>query len=198
MWAVLDAIAIHNPSLLNQFIKTSTRGAAIRFHRSGVVTWVDVALTFPYAQVVRNEPCYGYAFEKAYAYFRKGLNTYASLAYGSPSAVMRELGFVTTSLSVSSATDLSIFSAINNTAAARLPMTVNTKSTVNTRKVVASHVYAIRRTWKDSAGVYWVELYNPWGYDHVPDEANDGFIRLTYPEFKANFNTIARATKWDW
>jgi hypothetical protein len=62
----------------------------------------------------------------------------------------------------------------------------------------AGHRYAVLSVYQ-SAGVWYVRIYNPWGYDGVNDPRvrpiadgnNDGFMTLTWDNFRATMNKIS-------
>ena len=64
----------------------------------------------------------------------------------------------------------------------------------NTSVIVGGHAYSVTNAYVDSAGVQRVVVRNPWGVDGLQlVGANDGFIDLTFAQFRANFDSIAFA-----
>ena len=165
----------------------------VQYTRSGVKSYVRVDADIDFSKM-RQGPSgnlWGQVFEKAYAYFRTGANTYASLGGGSPTTVMRDFGFSATSMSVGSIVDSTLFTNISDKITGRKPITSTTPSSGST--LVNWHVYTVIST-SNVGGVSYVLVRNPWGSDGtnpVNDGVNDGLIRLTIPQYKSAFSSMS-------
>ncbi len=65
--------------------------------------------------------------------------------------------------------------------------------------VVSKHAYAVTSVYKTSTGAWQVRLYNPWGEDGngLPrDGVNDGYVTLSWTEFRANFDGVTFAKRY--
>jgi hypothetical protein len=178
--SIIGELCQRRPSeiaLLCQMFDTKT--AEVHFWRSGVRTRVRTSMELPAAVAVAATDDVGaLIMEKAYAFYRTGANTYASLGWGSPSAVLRDLGYSAASTSVSS-TSISTVIAANNTKG--VPMTANTKSAVTDGRLTASHVYGVEFF---DPNTQEVGLRNPWGSS----------LRIPLAVFQANYNALSYPT----
>jgi len=119
--------------------------------------------------------------EKGYAFFRKGLGTYASIEGGWPEHAYRALGMRTTvDASTTYNTPEKMVQAIRDLWANGNAVTFVTKQ--NAPVLVGLHVYMVDRLITDASGVVSVVLRNPWGSDGhtdgTSDGTNDGYVTL--------------------
>jgi hypothetical protein len=204
--APLSSLAYSEPQrLMNMAVDLGDGTYAVRFVRNNVTTYVrvDGDLTtggWDYGLANQtpgaNGNLWGSIFEKAYAFFRTGANTYASLSYGYQATTLRDLGLATSTSSAGSGST-AVLNLINTQLAAGHAMAVNTNGSISGgAPLIVSHVYSIIGAYTDTAsGSVMIRLRNPWGVDGAgSDGANDGIVTLTYAQFSGNFGTIAYAT----
>jgi hypothetical protein len=176
---------------------------AVKFVRNGVTSYVrvDGDLTAGWANAGLgmaypgpNGNLWGSIFEKAYAFFRTGANTYASLNFGYLTQTFSEMG-VAPGSTVAATGASTILNLVNSQLAAGHAMAAMTNLIVSGAPVIASHVYSIVGAYRDSAGTVMVRLRNPWGFDGAGDDgANDSYVTIPYDQFAANFSTVGYAT----
>ena len=126
--------------------------------------------------------------EKAYAYFRTGANTYASLNWGWTGSALSDLGISTTTFS---ATASSVFSAITTALAnSKAVAAITNSNIVLNAPVIGSHAYTVVST-SVQAGTHYLTLRNPWGFDGIGDDGDpsDGLVTVTLAQFQANFSS---------
>jgi hypothetical protein len=177
---------------------------AFRFVRSGVTSFVRVdgdlstggwGWGMAYAAPGANGNLWGSLYEKAYAFFRTGSNSYSSLNYGYQGATMSDLGTSNTGIGSASG-DTTILNTINTQLNAGHAMVSNTKTSITSgAPLIASHVYSVIGAYRDASGTVQIVLRNPWGVDGAGnDGANDGIVTISYATFSSNFGTLTYAT----
>lgn len=71
------------------------------------------------------------------------------------------------------------------------------QSGLTTTRLIEWHCYAILDVYQNSAGKWFVKLYNPWGKDGRGSSTNstfkDGVVTLSWNQFKSNFPSFVRA-----
>jgi hypothetical protein len=142
-----------------------------------------------------NGNMWGCIFEKAYAFFRYGSNSYASLNFGNQSTTFADLGFANIQTSASGSAT-AMLDLITSQLAAGHAIATNSSSSISTGvPVIASHVYAVIGAYRDSHGTVWIQLRNPWGVDGAGNDGlNDGVVTLTYTQYAANFQLVTYTT----
>jgi len=126
--------------------------------------------------------------EKAYAFFRTGAGTYASIEAGWMSEVYSALGKTSTSyFSVASGTELL------NTMKAALEqgksVTLGVKTPTDGAPLIGDHAYMVDHVNVDNTGnAVSVTLRNPWGIDGAGNDGlNDGYVTVTAAQAKNAF-----------
>jgi hypothetical protein len=170
---------------------------AVQFKRGGVATYVRVdadlsaaswgglAFTSPTA----TGGIWASLFEKAYAYYRTGANTYASLNWGWTGAAYSDLGVANTTFTTTMDSN-SLFSTITNALNSSKAVSIITNGTVNAGvPVVSSHAYSIMSTSIEN-GIQMITLRNPWGIDGVGNDGNpnDALVKVSIAQLQANFS----------
>ena len=121
--------------------------------------------------------------EKAFAFFRKGAGTYASLDAGWMADVYEALGMKSSNLFPSRSVNLDdLFAKIKGLLDAGRSVTMGTLKTPTTTLIVGSHAYSIAKIETDANGTpATVTLRNPWGRDGGTgnDGSNDGYITVS-------------------
>lgn len=124
--------------------------------------------------------------EKAYAYYRTGANSYASIAGGWAVEVNRAFGATSTGdraiSSYASATALAneIFNRWNTYQAVTIGFAGGRIAAG--APLINNHMYTVYSVRRNSAGVVTsITLRNPWGYDGAGNDGNtsDGFVTVT-------------------
>ena len=201
--APLASLAYSEPQkLMNMGVDLGDGTYAVRFVRNGVTSYVrvDGDLSTGYynggmanLQPGANGNQWACLFEKAYAFFRTGANTYASLNWGSQATTFSDLGITNSAISPSYSTGANVLSTINTQLSAGHAMAASTNGTVTSgAPLIASHVYTVIGAYKDSAGTIWIQLRNPWGVDGAGNDSNpnDGLVTINFGTFSANFNSL--------
>ncbi len=201
--APLASLAYSEPQkLMNMGVDLGDGTYAVRFVRNGVTSFVRVdgdlsvgpyAGGLAYQQPGANGDQWASLFEKAYAFFRTGANTYASTNWGSQGATFSDLGLTNSAISPSFSTAATVLSTINTQLSAGHAVASSTNGTITSgAPLIASHVYTIIGAYKDSAGTVWIQLRNPWGVDGAGNDGNpyDGLVTINSTTFAANFNSL--------
>jgi len=194
--ASLASLADTDPGIIRQMIAPMGDGTyAVRYYRNGQPVYLRVDAELPgtatslrYAKLTPDGELWVALAEKAYAQFRYGENSYASISGGWMDAVYREVtGSATTRLwpSVSN-----VASAMASHLAAGHALTL--ASTTNPPgPIVGLHAYMVKSVETDAGGTC-VTVYNPWGFDGKSYDSNsgDGLLRLTLADFRRNFSAV--------
>jgi hypothetical protein len=117
--------------------------------------------------------------EKAYANFRTGANTYASLNFGDPSDALRAYGLTSVGINYYPATssDTTLANDIYARWNGYQNAVICTGAVTAASGLVAAHCYSVTNVFRDAAGnVTSIQLRNPWGGD---DTSDNPFISLT-------------------
>jgi len=203
--AAPQGLAFSQPDRLREVAVDLGDGTyAVHFKRGGVNTFVrvdgDLAGGGPYAGGLRfSQPTasgnmWMPILEKAYAQFRKGANSYASLAYGWYGAVLADFGVAYTTNTPGSTAASTLYTNITNALNNKRGVITGTKDSVSGAPVVGNHVYTIVRATKDAVGNMFVTLRNPWGFDgggNNDGNANDAHVTISMTQFRSNFSSMA-------
>ncbi len=189
--ATLGAIAEVEPSKIRESIVDLGDGTyAVQFKKAGNDLFVrvdaDLAVngnTLAYADLGVQDSMWVALMEKAFAYVRTGVASYASIEAGWMSEAASVLGVTSNSIySTTSATSLM------NTLAAELTngkaVTFATMPTINGSNLVGGHAYQVI-----AATATTLTLRNPWAIDGYTckDGSNDGYVTVTAAHAYANF-----------
>ncbi|MEO6437459.1 MAG: C2 family cysteine protease, partial [Tepidisphaeraceae bacterium] len=136
--------------------------------------------------------------EKAFAFYRRGEGTYASLNYGWMSELYGALGMASSGLYASDTAGVSdLLRQVDTLVAAGRSVTMGTISTPDTYAIVASHAYWVVDVKFNAAGEPTsLLLRNPWAIDSVSaprDGVNDGYVTVTAAEAADNLLGFAYA-----
>lgn len=122
--------------------------------------------------------------EKAFAYFRTGANSYASLNGGNCIEVFNALNQKNDNFSNSNYTDAPLAKALMAKLAAGKAVALGTMT--NAANLVKDHGYSLMSvTFVNGVGQYTVR--NPWGFAGDGLENRNGIATLTFAQFCANF-----------
>ena len=123
--------------------------------------------------------------EKAYAYFRTGANTYASISSGWMGAVYSSLGVNSNAFFPSSMTESAFFKMVSADLAAGKEVTFGTGSSAP--QLVSGHAYTLISASIDKNGMTSYVVRNPWGVSGDSLENGQGYATLTFAQMQANF-----------
>ncbi|MGN6366674.1 MAG: fibronectin type III domain-containing protein [Phycisphaerae bacterium] len=201
--APMSSLAYSEPQkLMNMGVDLGDGTYAVRFVRNGVTSYVRVdgelstgyySGGMAYQQPGANGNQWASIFEKAYAFFRTGADTYASLNWGSQASSFSDLGLTSSAISPSFSTANTVLSTINTQLSAGHAIASSTNGTITSgAPLIGSHVYTIIGAYKDSSGVVWIQLRNPWGVDGAGNDGNpsDGLVTINFSMYSANFNSL--------
>lgn len=126
--------------------------------------------------------------EKAYAHYRTGANSYASIENGWAVEVNRAIGTTAagdraiSSYSSAAALGTEIYNRWNNYEAVTIGFVGEKKAGVGGAQLIMGHMYTVISVSRNSAGtVTRITLRNPWGVDGAGDDGNpsDGLVTVT-------------------
>jgi hypothetical protein len=208
--ASLAALAYSSPSTISQMITSLGDGTyAVRYYSAGSPVYVRVDADLPtsggslvYANFSPTGEMWVPLAEKAYAFFRYGTNSYASLDSGSTSTVLTQVANGYTRTLFTGGTDSFFYNVIVNDLAAGRSVTLNSDSNAS-GPVIGSHSYAVENAFALN-GTMFVTLYNPWGYDGGSDSTSyktdgtgpgdnnsgDGLVTLTMAQVDLYFQDL--------
>jgi hypothetical protein len=195
--ASLGALAQNEPQDIVQAIAPLGDGTyAVRFYRNGQSVYLRIDADLP---VNGGSLCYAHAgsqgqiwaplMEKAYAFFRYGQNSYASLWGGWMSDVFQDVansGSNTDWISSSSSlTNLASFLTAQLQAGHAVTAASDSDSI---GPIIGDHAYMVQSVTTTDQGTF-VTVYNPWGVDGVNYDSNpgDGLLRLPIATFRQCF-----------
>jgi hypothetical protein len=198
--ASLASFADEKPSVLTESAVDLGDGTyLVRFmNDSGQPAYVRVSNDVPagvfsgyhFAHPGASGSVWALVLEKAFAYFRTGENSYASISGGWMSEVYSDLGVASSNFSLQT-TDSSFYRAVSGSLASGLAVTLGTKA--NAQTMVQSHGYSLVGTSIDSSGVTHYLVRNPWGVRGDSLEDSSGYANLTFAQLQANYVGGTRA-----
>lgn len=196
--AGLSAMADTDPALLRQSVAALGDGTyAVRFYRNGSEVYYRVDAQLPtlgtapaYAKLSKTGELWVALEEKAFAMFRYGQYGYTGYQYIAGGSLQEPyvavLGATYSTLYGSGSADVlaqSVASALADGHAVSAG-----SDNVSGSPIVAAHAYAVRSSTLEN-GVWFVTVYNPWGFDGRVWDAipSDGLLRMTAAQFLAWF-----------
>ena len=200
--AGLGSLAMTDPELIEQSVTELGDGTyAVRFYDNSyneVYLRLDGDLavrgswstSLSYAKQGNDGEIWAPVLEKAYAYYRYGENSYASLSGGWMSEAYRHVGgssYSTYSLGYRS--EQNIWDTFEQHLDAGHAITLGSKSSPAT-PIVGGHAYVVESISQTSEGTF-VTVFNPWGYDGRTWDSNynDGLLTISVTQLKASFTT---------
>jgi fibronectin type 3 domain-containing protein len=190
----LAAFAGQNPNVLVQSAVDMGDGTyTVQFISNGKPTYVRVSNQFSagpfeglmYAHPGTDGSIWAMVFEKAFAYFRTGANTYASTNSGWMGEVYADFGVSSTAFYPSNYTATTLFDLLSSDLADGQEVTLGTYS--SPPNLVGCHAYTLVSAYMDSNGVTHYVVRNPWGVSGDSLENSQGYATLTYAQLVANF-----------
>jgi len=192
--ASLAAFAKQDPNLLVQSAVDMGDGTyTVQFKEGGTSEFVRVNNYFSagpfngllYAHPGTDGSIWAMVFEKAFAYFRTGANTYNSINSGWMGNVYSDFGIASTAFWPSYYTATSLYNLLARDLASGQEITLGTDS--NAPNLVSDHAYTLVNAYKDAQGVIHFVVRNPWGVQGDALENSSGYAVLTYAQLVANF-----------
>jgi hypothetical protein len=191
--STLAGFAGQNPNVLvNSAVDMGDGTYVVQFMKGNTPTYVRVNNSFSagpfegleYAHPGASGDIWAMVMEKAFAYFRTGKNTYASINSGWMGEVYSDLGVSNSSFAATSYTDSSFFSMVSTDLTDGLPVTLGTSN--SPPNLVGDHAYTLVSAYV-SNGVNEYMVRNPWGVQGDAVENAQGYATLTFAQIKANF-----------
>jgi hypothetical protein len=199
--AGLSALADTDPGLLQQSIVALGDGSyAVRFYRGGTSTYWRVDATLPtngsspyYANLSPTGELWVPLLEKAFTQFRSGQNSYASIANGWMYEAYNAItGSSYTSFATTSSTaDALAQTMANNLAAGHAVTAASLATEPGGSPIIGNHAYNVHSV-TNVNGMWYVTVYNPWGFDGTSWDSNsgDGLLTLTSSQFQSWYGTV--------
>lgn len=189
----LAAFAEEDDSVLLQSAVDLGDGTyAVEYKKAGKPVYVRVSNAMPvdaygrlrFARPGVNDTMWALVMEKAFAYFRTGANTYASISGGWMSEVYSILGVSSSNFWLNTGE-----SAFFDLMQARLNQFKAVTLATSTRPsmLVGNHAYTLVNVWKDDSGATHYVVRNPWGVSGTRAENSGGYATLTFAQMQANF-----------
>jgi Ca2+-binding RTX toxin-like protein len=208
--ATFSAVAKADPNRIRQSIVELGDGSyAVQFMRNGAPMYyrvdgelpTDSSGTLRFARLGHQGATWVAILEKAWAFFRRGENTYNSLGWGWPDQPFDAFGATANVEHRADASALDYLNYIAGQLAAGKAVTAGSNNTiVGTCPCVGSHVYTVESVnfgWVgDSYLPVSITLRNPWGNDGAGNDGNaaDGYVTVTGEQFRQNFWAVQSAT----
>jgi hypothetical protein len=167
----------------------------VRFYRNGQEVYLRLDADLPtysgsslaYARTGPNNALWAPLMEKAYAFFRYGQNSYASLNGGWMSTVYQDLTNHGSLTAWTGATDQAYFNFLQTELNLGHAVTMASNS-ASAGPIIGGHAYMVKSA-TNSGGVMTVTVYNPWGIDGTSSDSNpyDGLVTLTITQLQQYF-----------
>jgi hypothetical protein len=198
--AALASLAQTDPGVIQQMIAPLGDGTfAVRYFSGGQAQYVRVdgdlpvygGLTPAYAKVSLDGDIWVALVEKAYAEFRTGTNSYASISGGWMNPVYTQITGVSASdTSTSASSDAALATQMSQALAAGHAVTAASNS-AGSATIVGNHAYMVFSV-QTLNGVQMVTVYNPWGSDGKGADGNnaDGLVTLSMSDFRSAFQLV--------
>ncbi len=189
--APLASLAQENPDLIRRLVVELGDGTyAVRFRRDGGSVYVRVdndlvisngVMTPLYAKLGPEGAMWVAIVEKAFANFRRGEGTYASLHSGWMNEAFGALGFASETFYGTNGEPIDVLARAKTELNKGAAVTWATGSIPAGIPLIADHVYTIDDVQLDAEGQpAFIRLLNPWGSDGGGnDGADDGYVTLT-------------------
>jgi len=190
----LAAFAKQDPNLLVQSAVDMGDGTyTVQFEENGTSEFVRVNNSFSagpfngllYAHPGSDGSIWAAVFEKAFAYFRTGANTYNSINSGWMGEVYSDFGVASTNFWPTEFTATSLYNLLTSDLASGHEITLGTYSSAP--NIVSDHAYTLINAYEDPNGTMHFIVRNPWGVAGDALENSCGYASLTYAQLVANF-----------
>ncbi|HEY2585389.1 MAG TPA: C2 family cysteine protease [Tepidisphaeraceae bacterium] len=197
----LAAFAGEKPSVLTESAVDMGDGTyVVQFQQHGADTFVRVNADFAtgpfagfeYAHPGASGTIWAMVLEKAFAYFRSGDNTYASIGAGWMSEVYADFGVASANFVPGSYAESAFYTMISTDLAKGDAATLSTSG--SSPDLVADHAYTLVSASTDASGVTHYVVRNSWGTSGDALENPQGYATLTFAQLTANFSLGCQAT----
>jgi len=200
--ASLASVAHANPGFIEQMAAPLGDGTfAVRFYRNRREVYLRVDGDLPvrgdgslaYAQLGKDGELWGPLMEKAYAFFRRGQNSYASIDDGWMSTVYESMPHMSIGFMWGYRPADTVWRFMERALAGGHAVTAGSYYNASS-PIVSSHAYMIKSIEEAGEGRF-VTVYNPWGIDGrvYDDNYDDGLLRLSLAQFQNNFQALSTA-----
>jgi len=198
--AQIGSYAFLNPTLIRQSIADLGDGTyAVQFVKNATNTFYRIdadlpaysASTLAYAGFGAQGSTWAPLLEKAWAFFRTGAGTYASIEGGWMGSVATAFGKSSTWGNTTGDSG-ALAAVLQQALAGGKSLTLGSYgSQASGSLVVGSHAYSVQSITSDGNGGYTVIVRNPWAVDGYSsaDGSNDGYVTLNYAQFLATFQS---------
>jgi len=196
--ATLASIADTDPNVIRQMVAPLGDGTyAVRFYGSSGEVYLRLDADLPvsgtnpaYAKLGRDGELWVPIVEKAYAYFRYGQNSYASISGGWMSTVYTQVANCTAPWRYTTGTAADLYSYLAGNLAAGRAVTIGSYSNAS-GPIVGSHAYMVKGVTTNESGSF-MTVYNPWGYDGRTWDSNssDGLLTISIAQVQQYFQAV--------
>ena len=203
--AVLASIADARPDIIKNAIVSVGDGTYIvRFYRNNNPIYLKIDGDLPvgtrngrrglmYAGYPGNEPNWVALFEKAYAFFRYGKNSYNSIAGGWMSVPLQQISNKQATTRWTGGSLPGLFQDVSNGLLAKQSLTTGSYANQKLESpIVGSHAYMIKEV-DNAPEAERFTVYNPWGIDgrvYYDSNYNDGLLNLDFNKIQEYFSTV--------
>lgn len=191
--ASLAAFAVSKPSvLLESAVDLGDSTYLVQFMRQNAPVYVRVSDDLPspsgrnmqFARPGSSGTVWAPVMEKAFAYFRTGANTYASISGGWMADAYTALGVRSSTITMGM-TSTAFFSMVSSAFNSGKAVTFGTSNSAPS--LVRGHAYTLVGVSRDAGGVARYTFRNPWGASGTSIENAAGITTLTFEQMQANF-----------
>jgi len=195
--AALASLAETDPSIIEQMIAPLGDGTyAVRFYNGGEEIYLRIDADLPvsssshlvYAKTGPDDELWVPLLEKAYAYFRYGQNSYASINGGWMSTVYHQVTGQASRFLWMQGSEESLYNYLAESLAEGHAVTVGSYYD-SPSPIVGSHAYVIKSV-EIVDGQRYVTVFNPWGTDGRAWDSNysDGLLRISVSQVQQSFS----------
>lgn len=196
--ATLASIADTDPNVIQQMVAPLGDGTfAVRFYSGGSEVYLRLDADLPvsganpaYAKLGMDGELWVPIVEKAYAYFRYGQNSYASISGGWMSTVYNQIANCSSPWRYATGTATDLYAYLASNLSAGHPITMGSYSNAS-GPIVGSHAYMVKSV-ETVNGTSYVTVYNPWGYDGRTWDSSpsDGLVTLSIAQVQQYFQAV--------
>lgn len=196
--ASLSAFADTNPAVVQESAVDLGDGTyVVRYMNKTTPVYVRVSNEVPaggfagykFAHPGSSGALWGVIMEKAYAYYRKGANTYSSISAGWMGEVYTALGVKSTTVGLA-VSEMNFYQSISSALSGGFAVTFGTKSAPP--QLVGGHAYTVIGVSIEEGVTHYV-VRNPWGMKGTGFEDSHGYSSLTFAQMQQNFTAGAIA-----
>jgi hypothetical protein len=206
--ATLAAVAKSDAQIIRQSVADLGDGTyAVQFSSSNgsksfvrvdndIATYSWSSTSPAYAKLGSSNAMWVAIMEKAFAYFRNGKSTYASLDAGWMTEAFRALGSNAETLWKNAGVKdaKSLASQLQGMITSGRSVTLAIAGVPNGQPLIGNHAYTVDSVVTNNDGSTSVRLRNPWGIDGAGnDGSNDGYVLISSTNLLSAFSTVMAA-----